>query len=87
VEWDSDTSGMITFNTTHLTKFAATSKRTTSSDNNGSSNGTQAASSGCAINAKNHDISMGSAIANILIFSLPLIILGIKRKIMALRNN
>jgi hypothetical protein len=87
VEWDSDTSGMITFNTTHLTKFTAISKSTTGSDNNSSADGTQAAASGCAIGAKNRDISLGSAIAYMLILSLPFIILGIKRKIMALRNN
>jgi hypothetical protein len=83
VEWDSGTSGTVTFNTTHLTKFAATSKSTTSS----SSDGTQATSTGCAIDAKSHDISLGSVIANMLILSLPFIILGIRRKYLIVKNN
>jgi hypothetical protein len=89
VEWDSDTTGIITFETTHLTKFAATSKSSTSSDNSSSGYDTQSASSGggCTIITENHDISAGSAIANILILSLPLIILGVRRKRYEQRNN
>jgi hypothetical protein len=89
VEWDSDITGTITFEATHLTKFAATSKSSTSSDNGSSGYDTQPASSGggCTIITENHDMSMGSAIANILIFSLPLIIMGVRRKRFNRRNN
>jgi parallel beta-helix repeat protein len=68
VEWDSDTSGMITFNTTHLTKFAATSKQDSPGANDTDS-------SGCSVTSQNYNMSAGSALANILlIFLMPFIV-------------
>ncbi len=81
VNWDTMT---ITFTTTHLTEFAATSSSADAGGGGGDS-GTQAASGGngggCSIAPTVENMSTGSALINIIIFLLPLIGIKIRRRI------
>jgi hypothetical protein len=78
VQWDSDTSGAVSFTTPHLTTFAVSAKGVDSnSADTGSASGE---TSGCSVTSTDHKMFTGSAIANILIFLLPLIVFGISRK-------
>jgi hypothetical protein len=83
IQWDSDTSGTITFTTTHLTTFAASSKQASQSggdSNNTETQSTSAGGTGCSVTSTDYKMFTGSAITNTLIFLLPLIVFGISRK-------
>lgn len=81
VEWDTPTSGTISFTTIHLTRFAASSAKNSGGGDNSGGGGTQAASGGgCSVASGNHNMPIGSVLANTLIMLLPLIVLGIRRR-------
>ncbi len=83
IQWDTDTTGALTFTTTHLTKFVATVRQNGGDGNesNGSAKtlGTSGAGGGCYAVPGIYNMSKGSAIANTLILLLPLIVIGIGR--------
>jgi hypothetical protein len=90
IQWDSNTTGNITFTSTHLTTFAASSRNTSPATPPGNSggDGTQAASgSGCSVAPTADNMSTGSVFANTLILLLPLIIFGIRRNRSAVNSK
>jgi hypothetical protein len=80
VDWDTPTSGNISFETKHLTQFAASSKSTGGSGVKDGDDSQSASGGGCSVASTNHDISTGSAMANTLLLLLPLIIIRFRKK-------
>jgi len=78
VQWDSDTSGAVSFTTPHLTTFAVSAKGV--SNDSSADTGSASAGGGCSLTSTGDKMFTGSAIANILILVLPLIVFGISRK-------
>lgn len=86
INWDDaiETTGTATFETDHLSTFAATSESVDTGGGDSGDSGTQSTSSGgggCSVAPTVVNISSGPALINVLIFLLPLIGIKIRRRI------
>jgi hypothetical protein len=83
IQWDSNTTGTISFTSAHLTTFAASTKSTAnskSSDNSGGNTQSASSGTGCSLTSLYNNMSAGSVLANTLIFLLPFIILRARKR-------
>ncbi len=83
VRWNSDNaSGIVTVETSHFTVFAVSSKQGSNNrvGDDDDDDSQALGGSGCSVVPTVNNMSTGSAFANTLIFLIPLIIIGIRKK-------